>query len=106
MLAHVLKAVLKESKLDPKLIEDVVVGNVLMPGAGTTAFRTAQILADIPIEVPTTSVSRFCSSGLEAVSMIASKIRSGIINCGIGAGVESMSLSSMNDLIDPEQISE
>ncbi len=63
-------------------------------------------MANIPIDVPTTSVSRFCSSGLEAVSMVASKIRSGIIDCGVGAGVESMSLSSMNDLVNPEIISD
>ena len=41
MLAHVLKAVTQETKLSPKEIEEVAVGNVLLPGGGTILFRTA-----------------------------------------------------------------
>ena len=106
MLAHVLKAVVQQTKISPKEIQDVAVGNVLMMGGGTTLFRTAQILADYPIDVPIFSVGRFCSSGLEAVSLIASKIKSGAIDCGVGAGCESMTMGKMDQLVDPESISE
>lgn len=101
-----LKAVLKETKLDPKLVEDIVVGNVLLPGSGALLFRGASIMADIPVDVPIVTVNRFCSSGLEAVSMIASKIRSGLIEIGIGAGCECMSQSDMADSVNPELLSE
>ena len=63
-------------------------------------------MADLPIEIPVSSVNRLCSSGLEAVSVIASKISSGLISCGLGCGVESMSLFDMNGLVDPERLSE
>lgn len=93
---------LKDSKIDPKLIEDVIVGNVLLPGSGAVLFRGASIMANIPVETPLVSVNRFCSSGLEAVALIAAKIRSGMISVGIGAGCESMSLSEMSDSVKPE----
>lgn len=106
MFAHVLKAVLKESKLDPKLVDDIVVGNVLLPGSGAVLFRGASILADIPVDVPLVSINRFCSSGLEAVAMVASKIKSKMIEIGIGGGCESMSMAEMADSINVEKLSE
>lgn len=106
MLAHVFKSLIKRSGMDPSLIEDICVGNVLMPGSGALIARAAQMMANLPIEVPVSSCNRLCSSGLEAVAIIASKIRAGIIECGIGCGVESMSLFDMNGLVDPEKLSE
>ena len=100
MLAHVFKAVLKETGLNPALVEDVCVGNVLLPGSGAVLARAASIMANIPIETTVFTVNRFCSSGLEACSLIASKISSGLIECGIGSGVESMTLADMNSSID------
>jgi len=52
------------------------------------------------------SVNRQCSSGIEACAIVASKIKSGVIDCGIGAGVESMSNFDMNGMVDPEKLSE
>lgn len=106
MLSHVLKAVIEETKIDSNLVEDVVVGNVLLPGAGTIYFRTAQIMSGFSEDVPITSVSRFCSSGLEAVAMVTAKIQSGVIQCGIGAGVESMTLGDMTGLFNPDMMSD
>ena len=63
-------------------------------------------MADLPIEIPVSSVNRLCSSGLEAVSVIASKISSGIIECGLGCGVESMSLFDMNGTVDVDNLSD
>lgn len=52
------------------------------------------------------SVNRQCSSGLEAVMSIAAKIKAGIIDIGIGAGVESMSLYDMQATVDPNKIAD
>lgn len=106
LLAHVLKAVIADSKIDPKLIEDVMCGNVLMPGAGALVMRQAQLLANLDIKTPVSAINRQCSSGLEACSIIASKIKSGLIEVGIGAGVESMSLFDMQSMVDPDKLSE
>ena len=101
-----LKSVIKDSKIDPSKIEDVIVGNVLLPGAGGLLFRGACLMAGIPVESSLASVNRFCSSGLEAVSLIATKIKCGLIEIGIGAGCESMSMNEMSDSINPDLLSE
>ncbi|KAJ3999770.1 acetyl-CoA acetyl transferase [Lentinula boryana] len=90
ILMNVLKHTYTSTKLDPALIEDIVVGNVLPPSGGASAARMAAIAAGIPIATPITTVNRQCSSGLTAVSQIANSIKSGQIDIGIGAGVESM----------------
>ncbi|CAE6467011.1 hypothetical protein ACGC1H_003456 [Rhizoctonia solani] len=90
LLSNVLKAVYTSAKLDPKLIEDVAVGNVLPPGGGATAARMAALHAGIPNSSSVFTVNRQCSSGLTAVSQIANAISTGQIDIGIGAGVESM----------------
>ena len=65
MLVQVLKDVLKKANnFDASKIEEVCIGNVLQPGAGFGTSRMAQLMADIPQEVPLFSVNRLCSSGL------------------------------------------
>ncbi|KAG9044172.1 3-ketoacyl-CoA thiolase with broad chain length specificity [Tulasnella sp. UAMH 9824] len=90
MLAAVLKAVYASVKLDPKLIEDIAVGNVLPPGGGASAARMAALYAGIPNSTAINTLNRQCSSGLAACNQIANQIRAGEIDIGIGAGVESM----------------
>lgn len=84
MLAAVLKAVYTSVNLDPKLIEDICVGNVLPAGGGATAARMAALYAGIPHTSSLQTVNRQCSSGLTAVNVIANAIRVGQINIGIG----------------------
>lgn len=91
ILAQFLKAFLKKTGVDPKLIEDVAVGNVLNRSAGASEHRGACLSAGIPDSAAFIAVNRQCSSGLMAISDIANKIKCGEIDCGIGAGVESMS---------------
>ena len=65
MLAPVLKDVLrKANNLDPKLVEEIGIGNVCQPGAGATTSRMGQFLADIPETTPCYGINRLCSSGL------------------------------------------
>jgi len=91
MLAGVLKGVLQQSGIDPKLVEDVSVGAVLPVGSGATEARAAALMAGLPNTTAVNSINRQCSSGLMACVQIANEISSGMIDVGIGAGVESMS---------------
>lgn len=93
MLAAVLKAILDRTKIDPKLVDDICVGNVLPPGGGATVARMAQFYAGFPDTTSVYTLNRQCSSGLQACANIAAALASGTIKIGIGAGVESMTLN-------------
>ncbi|KAK6541273.1 3-ketoacyl-CoA thiolase with broad chain length specificity [Orbilia ellipsospora] len=90
LLVGVLKGVIAESGIDPAIVEDIAVGNVLAPGAGATEFRGAAIVAGFPVTTAVRALNRQCSSGLQAVVDIANQIKAGMIDVGIGAGCESM----------------
>ncbi|CAG8486976.1 6240_t:CDS:2 [Funneliformis mosseae] len=90
LLAAVFKAILDKSKIDPNLIQDIAVGNVLPPGGGATVARAAALYAGIPDTAALNTVNRQCSSGLQAIVQIAHEIALDQIEIGIGAGVESM----------------
>jgi acetyl-CoA acyltransferase 1 len=90
ILAGLLAGVIERAKIDPSIIQDVVVGNVLNSGAGVNEHRAAHIVAGIPYTTPFQAINRQCSSGLMAINDIANKITAGQIDIGIGAGVESM----------------
>ena len=90
LLVHTLKSLIKRSKIDPSLVEDVAVGSVLPPGGGATEFRAAALVAGFPESTAVKSTNRQCSSGLQACVDIANAIRSGMIEIGVGSGVESM----------------
>lgn len=81
----------KKVNVNPSIIGDIAVGNVLNPGAGVNEHRAAAIAAGIPATVPFIALNRQCSSGLMAVNDIANKILTGQIECGLACGVESMS---------------
>ena len=91
-----------QNKLDPSEIEDICVGNVLMPPSGFAAMRMAQITAGIPESVSLHTINRQCASGLEAVAQIANAIATRQIDIGIGSGVESMSTYPMHKMKPPE----
>jgi len=90
ILSAVLRAAYSKVSLDPALIGDIQVGNVLPPTGGASAARMAALHAGIPNTVPISTVNRQCSSGLTAINSIANEIIAGQIDIGIGAGVESM----------------
>jgi acetyl-CoA acyltransferase 1 len=90
LLSGVLRAAYTRARVDPALIEDIAVGNVLPPGGGASAARMAALHAGIPVTTSVNTVNRQCSSGLSAVNQIANQIIAGQIDIGIGAGVESM----------------
>ncbi|KAN0088965.1 Thiolase, N-terminal domain containing protein [Tylopilus felleus] len=90
LLSGVLRAAYTKARVNPALIEDIAVGNVLPPGGGATGARMAALHAGIPNTAAVNTVNRQCSSGLSAVNQIANEILAGQIDIGIGAGVESM----------------
>lgn len=92
LLAGLLRGVLERSRIDSKLVEDISVGSVLPPGGGATEFRAAALVAGFPVSTAVRATNRQCSSGLQAVTDIVNVIRAGMIEVGIGAGVESMSM--------------
>ncbi|CAO1631415.1 unnamed protein product [Parajaminaea phylloscopi] len=90
ILGNVFKGIIAQSKVDPKLVEDIAVGNVLPPGGGATVARMAALWAGFPESTAVNTLNRQCSSGLATVNQIANQIALGQIDIGIGAGVESM----------------
>ncbi|KAI0872587.1 thiolase [Hypoxylon argillaceum] len=91
LMAGALKGIITRSNIDPALVEDVCVGEVLAPGGGATEMRAAALVAGFPETTAVRTLNRQCSSGLQACVDIANQIRAGMIEVGIGAGVESMS---------------
>ena len=89
---HTLKSLISRSNIDPTLVEDIAVGSVLPPGGGATEFRAAALAAGFPESTAVKALNRQCSSGLQACVDIANAIKVGMIDVGIGSGVESMSL--------------
>jgi acetyl-CoA acyltransferase len=104
--AEILKeAINRTPGLKPEDIEDLVVGNA-MPEAsqGMNLARIIGCRAGLPYSVPAMTINRFCSSGLNAIAIIAEKIMAGYIDIGIGGGVESMTMVPMggfNPSINP-----
>ena len=97
LLAHALKAALARTPgLDPKAIDDVIVGCAIPEAEqGMNVARIGLLLAGLPQSVAGVTVNRFCASGLQAVAMAADRIRLGEADVMIGAGTESMSLIPM-----------
>ncbi len=92
LLLGAFKNLISRSNIDPSLVEDIAVGSVLPPGGGATEFRAAALAAGFPESTAVKSLNRQCSSGLQACVDIANAIKTGMIDIGVGAGVESMSL--------------
>jgi acetyl-CoA C-acetyltransferase len=92
LAAQTLAAIKERSRLDPKLVDDVVLGCVDPVGeAGGDIARAAALTAGYGNSVPGVQINRFCASGLDAVNFAAAQIMSGQHDMAIGGGVESMS---------------
>ncbi len=86
----------KLPQLDKNRIDDVIVGNAMPEGAqGLNMARLISLMGLNTIEVPGVTVNRFCSSGIETIAMATAKIQSGMADCIIAGGAESMSAVPM-----------
>ena len=94
--ALVVKEALRRAGVDGAVMEDLVMG-CAMPEAeqGLNVARVVGHLAGLPDEVPAMTINRFCSSGLQAASIVADRIAAGAIDAGVAGGVESMSMIPM-----------
>ncbi|MEA2645181.1 MAG: acetyl-CoA acyltransferase [Chloroflexota bacterium] len=96
LLALAIREVVDRAKVDPALVDDVVAGCVTQVGEQSmNVAREAALIAGFPIEVPGTTVERFCGSGQQAVNFAAQAVASGAMDIVIGCGVESMSRTPM-----------
>jgi acetyl-CoA C-acetyltransferase len=92
LAAQALAAMKERNKLDPALVDDVVLGCVDPVGeAGGDIARAAALTAGYGNGVPGVQINRFCASGLDAVNFAAAEIMSGQHDMTVGGGVESMS---------------
>ena len=104
--AEVLKAAVSRAGVTPSDIDDVIWG-CAMPEAsqGLNVARLSVLRAGFPVEVPATTVNRFCSSGLQTVAMAAQSIMSGMAETVVAGGVEMMSqvpMSGFHARLHPE----
>jgi len=101
--AHSVKHAVAKAGIDPADVEDVFMGNVAH-GGGNIA-RQAGLLSGLPITTSGVTVNRFCSSGLQTISMAANYVRNDGADVVVAGGVESISMPNMGtgkDNNDPE----
>ena len=87
----VIRNIIKETKIDPKNLDEVIIGNVLSAGQKQGVGRQAAIDGGVPVEVPAYSVNIICGSGMKAVMLASNAIKSGEANLIMAGGTESMS---------------
>ena len=78
--------------LDYKLVDDVIVGNAVPEAEQGLQFGRMISAKALGIEVPGITINRYCASGLESIAMATAKIRTGMADCIIAGGTESMSM--------------
>jgi acetyl-CoA acyltransferase len=103
LAAHCIQDLLsKTPKLDPAEIEDVVLGCGQPHGPqGHNIARVSAMVAGLPSSVAGTTVNRFCSSGLQAIAMVAHQIINEGVDAAIGGGVESISMAVRDSSPNP-----
>lgn len=89
--AIALKEAVNRAGIDPKLIDEVIMGNVVSAGVGQAPARQAQIRAGLPPEIPAITINKVCGSGLKAVMLGAQAIKAGDADIVLAGGMESMS---------------
>jgi len=91
--AHVIKGLLTQTGVDPALISEVILGQVLTAGVGQNAARQAVIRGGLPDHVPAMTINKVCGSGLKATHLAAQALRCGDAEIIIAGGQENMSAS-------------
>jgi acetyl-CoA acetyltransferase family protein len=93
MAGHVIKAAVERAKLDPKEVEDVILGTAMPEGAtGENIARVAALRAGMPVTTSGVTINRFCSSGLQAISMAAQRVMVDNVPVMVAGGLDSISL--------------
>ena len=102
MLAHIINNMLdRNPSLPPEMVEDVIMGCGNPEGAmGHNIGRNAAVLSNLPLSVGGTTVNRYCSSGLQSISMAASQVMAGCYDTVIAGGVEQITMLSGKQNMD------
>jgi acetyl-CoA C-acetyltransferase len=90
--AAAIKGALNKINLDPNLVDEVLMGNVVQAGNGQAPARQAALYAGLPNNVPCTTINKVCASGMKAVMQGAQAIMSGDAEVVVAGGMENMSL--------------
>lgn len=91
---QVVKGALEKIGLNPKYVDEVILGNVLQAGLGQNVARQVSIHSGIPIEVPSLTINKVCGSGLKAVQLAYQAIALGEADVIVAGGTENMSQSA------------
>ena len=108
MLAHIINGMLdRNPNLDPAMVEDIIMGCGNPEGPmGHNIGRNAAVLSNLPMTTGGTTVNRYCSSGLQTISMAASQIMAGCYDTVIAGGVEQITMLSgnnnMHEFVNPK----
>lgn len=89
--AIAIKGALNKINLDPNLVDEVLMGNVVSAGLGQAPARQAAIFAGLPNTVPCTTINKVCASGMKAIMIASQAIKSGDAEIVVAGGMESMS---------------
>ena len=91
---QVISQLLAKQRIDPSLVDEVILGHVLTAGCGQNTARQASIRAGIGFETPALTINKVCGSGLKAVHLGAQAIALGDAQLVVAGGMESMSQSA------------
>jgi len=89
--AIVVREAVRRAGIDPALVDEVIMGNVVPAGTGQAPARQAAIFGGLPPEVGATTINKVCGSGLKAVMLAAAMIRAGDGDVFVAGGMENMS---------------
>ena len=92
LAVKVIQQLMADLQLDPKLVDDVVVGNAVPEAEQGLQIGRMIALRAVGIDCAGYVINRYCASGLEAIAIATAKIKSGMADCIIAGGAESMSL--------------
>jgi acetyl-CoA C-acetyltransferase len=91
--AIAIKGALEKINLDPKLVDEVFMGNVIQAGVGQAPARQAAILAGLSVNVACTTINKVCASGMKAIMLASQAIQAGDSKIVVAGGMENMSLA-------------
>src|SRR5712692_10574138 len=88
--AIVVREAVRRAKLDPKQVDECILGNVVSAGLGQNPARQAALLGELPPEVGAMTINKVCGSGLKAVGLAAQAVQTGNSAIVVAGGMESM----------------
>lgn len=90
--AAAIKAALNNISLNPSMVDEVFMGNVVQAGVGQAPAKQAALFAGIPDSVPCTTVNKVCASGMKSIAFAAQAIKCGDADIVVAGGMENMSM--------------